>query len=390
MGPRSRNEFASAELNDEGDAAQEREMFLLDPGVTYLDHGAFGACPRPVFEKYQAWQRELERSPVALLGRRIEDELATVRAQLGAYVGADVDELALILNATVAINTVLRSIPLTSGDEILTTDHEYGAVQNLLDFIARRTGARIVRAPETSADAIWASASARTKVLVVSHITSPTAVLMPVRALCERARAAGVVSVIDGAHGPGQLMLDLRSLGADFYVGNCHKWLCGPKAAAFLHARASVQSMIEPLVVGWGYGDSPFEPGQDWRSARDPAAYLAIPAAIDFVRQHGRNAECRTILDKGRRLLRASGFEPFADEGRIQMGYFRVPPCDPIVVCARLRAEFGIEVPIRVWRGDPMLRVSVAPYNTIADLRRLTTALSMIFPQARLNDEETT
>jgi isopenicillin-N epimerase len=235
-----------------------RDLFLLDPEVVYLDHGSFGACPRPVFDAYQEWQRELEREPVDLFERRLENELAAVRTVLGEYVGAPPDDLALVLNATAGMNAALRSLPLGPGDEILTTRHEYGAIELLLEFVSERTGVRIVRASGVDAEAIWAEATGRTRVLVVSHVTSPTALLLPVEKLCRRAREAGVLSVIDGAHAPGQVALDLERLGADFYAGNCHKWLCAPKGAGFLYARPDKQELLDPLVVGWGYGDSRF------------------------------------------------------------------------------------------------------------------------------------
>lgn len=314
---------------------------------------------------------------------RLHGHLAHVRSVLGAYVGADADDLALLLNATVALNAVFRSLRLSAGDEVLTTEHEYGAVLNALDSVAARTGARVVRAAGSTADEIWAGATERTKALVVSHVSSPTALLMPIERLCRLARAAGVLSIIDGAHGPGQLAVDLTAMGADIYVGNCHKWLCAPKAAAFLHARRDVQSALVPPAVGWGFGETRYEPSQDWRSARDPSGYLAIPAAIAFVEVNGRHAECRAILRRARTVMTEAGFAPFADEQPIQLAYFHVPDCDPAAVTARLREEFAIDAPVRVWKSRPMVRVSVAPYNTLQDVHRLADAMSTIFASAR-------
>ena len=265
------------------------------------------------------------------------------------------------------------------GDELLTTGHEYGATDLLLGFVAKRTGARVVRAEGVDADGIWAGASERTRVLVVSHVTSPTARLLPVEELCRRAREAGVLSVVDGAHGPGQVALDLDALGADFYAGNCHKWLCAPKGAGFVHARAERQRLLDPLVIGWGHRETEFALRHDWQSTRDPAAYLTIPAAIEFVREHGRNADCRRLLAQGRRVLAAAGFEPFAPEQPLQMACFRLPPCEPEQVEHRLRDEFGVEAPVRNWNGRQLIRVSVAPYNTELDIERLVAALGAVF-----------
>jgi isopenicillin-N epimerase len=356
-----------------------REPFLLDPEVVFLNHGSFGACPRPVFDVYQQWQREFEREPVDLFDRRLEEELAGVRAALGEFVGAPADDLALVLNATFGVNAVLRSLQLGPGDEILTTRHEYGGIDLLLDFLSERTGVRVVRPPGTDADSIWAGATERTRVLLVSHITSPTALLLPVEELCRRAGEAGVLSIVDGAHGPGQVPLDLERLGADFYAGNCHKWLCAPKGAGFLYARPEQQELVDPLVVGWGYRESGFALRHDWESTRDPSAYLAVPAAIEFVRAHGRQAECRQLLREGSQQLEAAGFDAFGPEQPLQMAAFRLPACDAKALERGLFDEFRIEVPVKDWNGQPLIRVSIAPYNTPADLDRLDAALETVF-----------
>ena len=356
-----------------------RDLFLIDPEVVYLNHGAFGACPRPVFDVYQEWQRQLEREPLDLFERRLEDKLARVRAALGEYIGAPADDLALVLNATSALNTVLRSLSLDPGDEILTTGHEYGAIELLLEFVSERTGARVVRGSGVDVEGIWAGKTERTRVLVVSHVTSATALLLPVEELCRRAREAGVLSVIDGAHGPGHVPLDMEQLGADFYAGNCHKWLCAPKGAGFLYARPEHQELLEPLVVGWGYRESEFALRHDWQSTRDPAAYLAVPAAIEFVREHGQAAACRGLLQAGSRQLAAAGFDAFASEQPLQMACFRLPACDTEEVERRLREEFGNEAPVRDWNGQQLIRVSVAPYNTAEDLDRVEAATGAVF-----------
>jgi isopenicillin-N epimerase len=356
-----------------------RDLFLLDPEVVYLNHGSFGACPRPVFDVYQEWQRELEREPVDLLARRLEGELARVRAALAEYVGAPAEDLVLAPNATAALNVVLRSLRLRPGDEILTTEHEYGAMELLLRFVSERTGARVVPQSGDIAEAIWAGATERTRVLVVSHVTSPTALLLPVEELCRRAREAGVLSVVDGAHTPGQVPLDLEALGADFYGGNCHKWLCAPKGAGFLYARPERQELLEPLIVGWGYRESAFALLHGREGTRDPAAYLAVPAAIEFVREHGRAAECRALLQEASRRLATAGFEPFALGQPLQMACFRLPDCDPEEIERRLREEFRVEAPVRNWNGQTLVRVSIAPYNTAEDLAALEGALRALF-----------
>jgi isopenicillin-N epimerase len=251
-------------------------------------------------------------------------------------------------------------------------------VDILLDFVAARTGARVVRAAATDPDALWSAATARTRILAVSHITSPTALLLDVEELCRRARAAGVLSVVDGAHAPGHVALDLERIGADFYAGTCHKWLCGPKAAAFLYARPEAQALVEPLVVGWGYRDEGFSLHHDW-GTRDPAAYLAIPAAIDFVRAHARAGECRALLRDAAERLERAGFPALARPQELQMAAFRLPPCEPEALELRLVRDFGIEARVTAWDGRPLLRVSIAAYNRPDDVDRLLAALGAIF-----------
>lgn len=356
-----------------------RDLFLLDPEVVYLNHGSFGACPRPVFAVYQEWQRTVEREPVNVLARRLDAELAQVRSVLSDCVGAPADDLVLAPNATSALNVVLRSLRLGPGDEILTTEHEYGAMELLLEFVAERTGAKVVRPPGRDVEAIWAGATDRTRVLVASHVTSPTALVLSVEELCRRARRAGILSVVDGAHAPGQVPLELDRLGADFYAGNCHKWLCAPKGAGFLYARPESQELLDPLVVGWSRSESEFALRHAREGTRDPAAYFTVPAAIEFVRTHGRAAECRALLEEASRQLDAAGFEPFARGQRLQMACFRLPECDPKEVERRLTEEFRIEAPVREWNGQLLIRVSVAPYTSPDDLAALLTALRTLF-----------
>ena len=208
-----------------------RNQFLLDPEVVFLNHGSFGACPRPVFAAYQQWQHELERQPVRFLGRELGGLLAEVRGRLGEYLHVPAGELVLIPNATYGVNVVARSLALGPGDEVLTTDHEYGACDKTWEFICGKTGADYVHQPiplpAESAEAIleqfWAGVTPRTRLIFLSHITSPTALCLPVEAICQRARAAGILTLIDGAHALGQVPLDLIALGADFYTGNLHK-----------------------------------------------------------------------------------------------------------------------------------------------------------------------
>jgi isopenicillin-N epimerase len=377
-----------------------RDLFLLRPGVVFLNHGSFGACPRPVFQAYQAWQTELERQPVEFLGRRFADLMRQARAALGAYLGADTDDLVFVPNATTGLNAVARALPLAPGDEVLGTDHEYGALDRTWRFVCAKRGACYVRRPVplpvASADevieAVWSGVTQSTRVLFVSHITSPTALIFPVAELARRARAAGILSVVDGAHAPGQVPLDLETLGADFYAGNCHKWMLAPKGAGFLYARPAAQPLLEPLVVSWGWqsetpGPSRFVDEHQWQGTRDVSAYLAVPAAIEFMAEHRWDAvrpACHALVRHARRAIaELTGLEPIcpdAPEWYAQMATMPLPPCDAQALMRRLYEEYRVEAPIITWGGRQFIRVSIQGYNTGDDVEALRAGLKALLP----------
>lgn len=372
-----------------------KELFLLRPDMTFLNHGSFGACPRPVFATYQAWQRELEAQPVEFLGRRFNGLLAEARSRLAAFVGAGANDVVFVPNATTGVNIVARSLALQPGDEVLATDHEYGASDRTWRLLCRKQGAIYINrplplpvtTPESVLEQLWAGVTPRTRVIFISHITSPTALTWPVAAICQRARAAGILTVVDGAHAPGQIALDLSSLGADFYTGNCHKWLCAPKGAAFLFARPAVQHLIEPLIISWGWesekpGQSRFIDYLEWTGTHDIAAYLSVPAAIDFQAAYAWDSvrrSCHALVAQARQQVNAlTGLAPIcADTGDwfAQMAAMRLPPCDTESLKERLWQEWQIEVPIITWNQTPLLRISIQAYNDEADLARLIDAL---------------
>lgn len=379
-----------------------RRLFLLDPGVHFLNHGSFGARPRAVFEVYQQWQRELERQPVAFLGRRWFELLPPLLQQLGDYVKASADDLVLIPNATYGVNAVARSLRLEAGDEILTTTHEYGACDRAWRFLARRSGARYVRQPislpvddpESIVAKLWQGVTPRTRLIFISHITSATALQMPVAAICARAREEGILTLVDGAHAPGQLPLNLAELGADFYTGNCHKWMMAPPGAAFLYARLERQALVEPLVVSWGWesdwetGWSPFQEQFSWLGTHDPAAYLSIPAAIAFQEEHDWTrvrarchelaclAQSRTAEITGLPLLYPPSFF-------VQMFAAPLPVDDPRSFQARLYEEYAVEAPVTSWEGQTLLRISLQGYNDEQDLEALFVGLERLLGEAR-------
>ena len=375
-----------------------RDLFLLDPTVTFLNHGSFGATPRAVFAVYQQWQRRLEEQPVLFLGREIGGHLAEARRALGAYVHADPADLVYVPNATFGVNVVAHSLPLGPGDEVLATDHEYGACENAWLYMSRARGFRYVRRPiplplpddAEIVEQFWAGVTSRTQVIFLSHITSPTAVRLPVEAICARARESGILTVIDGAHAPGQIPLDLAAVGADFYAGNCHKWLCAPKGAGFLYTRPEAQGLIEPLIVGWGWGEArTFTFGSDYLDylqypgTDDYAAYLTVPAAIEFQARHdwpSVRARCHELVACGidgiNELTGLSSIYGPHVENFSQMAAAPLPPVDDLPAFKRrLYDEFHVEIPCVQWGERQFIRISIQGYNTEADVDGLLVAL---------------
>jgi isopenicillin-N epimerase len=380
--------------------------FLLREDVTFLNHGSYGACPRPVFEAYQAWQLELEGEPVEFLGRRLRDLLRVPREALAAELGCAAEDIVGVANATTGLNIVAQSLDLKPGDQILTTDHEYSALEKTWAYVCRMTGAEIkvvsVPMPLVSEaafiQALIDGMTERTRVLFLSHITSATALLFPIENAIAEARRRGIWSVIDGAHAPGQIPLDLHAIGADFYSGNCHKWLMCPKGSAFLHARPEVQGLIRPLVIshGWttqsgqpgaqgAFGNSPYLDELEMQGTRDPAAWLTVPAALAFRRDNDWWAvvdPCRALAQEtGDRVAQLTGLAPLSSPEFCapQMVAMPIPECDPPEVHRTLFDRYGIEIPVFRWQDRCIARVSVQGYNSRPHMDRLVAALSEIF-----------
>jgi isopenicillin-N epimerase len=394
-------------INHNGMIQSYQSTFLLDPSIHFLNHGSFGACPRPVFEAYQAWQRRLERQPVQFFGRDYAGYDQQARQVLGEALNVKADDLVYIPNATYGVNVLAHSLSnhpglsLRSGDEILTTDHEYGACNHAWKYACRKTGAKYIQqplplpvsAPEEIVERFWQGVTPRTRLIYLSHITSPTALRFPVEAICRRARLAGILTVIDGAHAPGQISLELQLLGADFYTGNCHKWMMAPKGAAFLYARPEVQHFIEPLVVGWGWNPDPskitgsaFHSYLNRTGTRDPAASLTVPTALQFAAEHDWETvrqHCHVLLQQTiQRLCDLTGLPPLYpidSEFYRQMGIAPLPAsADLDAFRTRLYADFHVEIPVIEWNGMKFLRISVQGYNTPEDLEALVEAVEIL------------
>lgn len=383
-----------------------RAEFLLDPDVVFLNHGSFGATPEPVFAEYSRWQRELERQPVEFLGRRAEDLLDRTREAVSAYLGCWPDDLVLHSNATTGVNVVARSIPLQPGDEVLGTDLEYGACARSWEWFCAKHGASYVQAqiplpltsPDEVVEAIFAAVTPRTRVIFLSHITSGTALRLPVEEVARRAREMGILSVIDGAHAVGQIPVDLEAIGADAYASNFHKWLCAPKGSGFLFARREIHSWLESPIVSWGWveGTERFRPESQFVSrnqaqgTRDIAAFLSAPAAIAY--QEERDWEtvrerCHELALEARERIAALTGLPHIVPSQSPEGYrwFRQMAAIPLPKSSdgpelkrRLYDDYRIEIPITGHGDQPLIRVSFQGYNTRDDLEALIAALERL------------
>ncbi len=387
-------------------AASFRRLWSLDPAITFLNHGSFGACPIPVLEAQSEIRARLEREPVRFFLREYEPLLDEARAAAAALVGADADDLAFVANATAGVNTVLRSLDLSPGDELLTTDHAYNACRNALEYVAQRAGARVVVAeipfpiegPESVVDAVLARVTARTRLALIDHITSPTALVFPVDRLVSELAARGVDTLVDAAHAPGMVPLDLRATGAAFTTGNFHKWLCAPKGAAFLHVRRDRQALVRPLSISHGANAlradrSRFRLDFDWTGTEDPSAALTVSAAIRFLEGllpgglPAMMAENRKAALAARQAICAAvGTAPPCPDAMVgSMAAVILPgpaapltaeqPIDPLQDA--LFAQFSIEIPVFPWAppAPRVLRVATPIYTGAAEIDVLIAAL---------------
>ncbi|MBI4607614.1 MAG: aminotransferase class V-fold PLP-dependent enzyme [Candidatus Rokubacteria bacterium] len=383
-------------------------LWALDRDVAFLNHGSYGACPLAVLDAQQRLRERLERQPVGFLGRELERLLDAARAELAALVGADARDLAFVPNATAGTNAVLRSLRFEPGDELLTTDHAYNACRNAIEFAAGRAGARVVVAPvpfpidgpDRVVEAVLQHVTPRTRLAVLDHVTSPTGLIFPIARLVAELAGRGVDTLVDGAHAPGMLPLDVRAIGAAYYTGTCHKWLCAPKGAAFLYVRRDAQPAIRPLAISHGANsprtDRPrFHLEFDWTGTDDPTPYLCVPEAVRFMGSllpggwPALMARNRTVaLDARATLCETLGAPlpcPDAMIGSLAAlplpDGSSVPPVpragrDPLQ--AALLERFSIEVPIMAWPRPPrrLIRISAQLYNSAADYQRLARALA--------------
>jgi len=381
--------------------------WTLDPKVTFLNHGSFGACPIPVLQHQSALRARMERQPVQFFVRDLEGLLDEARAALGRFISAPAEDLAWVPNATTAVNSVLRSLELRPGDELLTTDHEYNACRNVLDFVAGRAGAKVVVAtipfpiasPGQVMEAVMGRVTSRTRFALIDHVTSQTALVLPIAELVQRLLEQDIETLVDGAHAPGMLDLNVEAIGAGWYTGNCHKWICAPKGAAFLYSRPDLQGTTRPAVISHGANSTRSDRSRylvefDWTGTDDPTPMLCVPEAIRFMGEilpggwlalrsnnhqlalRGRDVLCRTLgihppcPDE---MIGSIASVPLPDgSGEISNSPLYADPLQD-----ELLARFQIEVPVIPWPAPPkrLIRVSGQVYNRDGDYEALARAL---------------
>ncbi len=395
------------------DPREIKKHWMLDPEVTFLNHGSFGACPREVLLRQRELQDRIEREPVRFFTRDFEGLLDQARHDLAAFLEADPEGLVFVPNATTAVNTVLRSLDLCSDDQLLTTNHEYGACRNALDFVADRSGAEVVVAtipypldsPDLVLEALLEKVTSKTRLLLIDHVTSPTGMVLPVESIVAAMRERGVETLVDGAHAPGMVPVDLTALSAAYYSANCHKWLCSPKGAALLHVREDLRASCRPLTISHGATSaradrSRFLEEFFWTGTRDPTPWLCVPRAIEVMasfveggwpqvmrRNRHLALEARKILSAALDELSPEASAPCPDTMIGSLVALPLPPSEhPASEAGPLQGDrlhealiddYGIQVPVISWPSPPqrLIRVSSQLYNVAEEYQRLADAL---------------
>jgi len=370
-----------------------KDTFLLDPNITFLNHGSFGSCPRSVFQEYQKWQKKLEHQPVQFMTDKVYSALKESRIALSEFIGCNEDELVFFPNPTTATTNIIFNLDLKPGDEILMTNHEYGALVRAWTVWGKRNGVKIVQqnisvpldTEERFIDQFWKGVNARTKVIFLSHITSPTALIFPIEQILARAKDKGLITIVDGAHVPGQVDLDIHVLGCDFYIGAIHKWLCGPKGSSFLFVKKEHQEWMKPVIYSWGKdgedpGPSEFLQDFQWQGTRDMSAFLSIPTAIEFYHQEisSLQSKCREMnLHAFSEFQSILGTKPISSGGNWlgQMVSHPLPDNASPDLKEKLWTRHQIEIPVFEWNGLQLIRLSVQIYNQQNDIDSLMSAL---------------
>ncbi|TGD57430.1 aminotransferase class V-fold PLP-dependent enzyme [Flavobacterium humi] len=375
-----------------------KSHFQINPNITFLNHGSFGACPKPVFEEFQRIQQELEFEPVYFMQKKAANYLKTARERLAEFVGCQPQDLFFSPNPTMAVNTIMRSLKLEAGDEILATDHEYGAMDKTWHFYSKKTGVNYIRQkitlPITSKEQIleefWKGYSSKTKVVFINQISSATALIFPVKEICDKAQELGLITIVDGAHVPGHIDLNITDLNPDYYTGTLHKWMLAPKGSSFLYVKKEFQEDLDPLVVSWGYesdapGESRFLDYHEYQGTRDVSEFMCTPKVIDFLNENNwkeKYSACRQmVLDNYQRfcdLLHTKPICPVTTEFLGQMASIPTRTEKPSELKELLYDKYKIQIPVMPLNGNIYLRYSINVYNSQEDLEVLYKALQDI------------
>ncbi len=375
-----------------------RSLFYIQEDITFLNFGSFGACPKPIFEDYQKWQLELEKEPVQFITVNGLQYLKQSRDALANFIGCEGDDLVYVNNPSFAVNTIARSLNLKEGDEILSTNIEYGACDKVWQFICEKTGAKYIRQPiqlplinkEKFIEDFFKGLSHKTKLIFISHMTSSTALILPVKEICDIAKNKGLMTFVDGAHAPGHIDLNLKNIKADFYTGACHKWMMTPKGCSFLYVKPEFQKDIEPLVVSWGYksvfpSHSQFLDYHQMQGTRDFSAFLTVPKAIAFMQTYDWKAvslHCKQLVrDNAMRfcdLLNSKPLCPITEEFLGQMFSIPILCKEPEQLQKHLFTNYKIEIPVMRLDEKVFIRYSINAFNTQKDLDNLFNALEEI------------
>jgi len=370
-----------------------KKLFMIDSDITYLNHGSYGACPKPIFETLIKIQKQLELEPVKHLAYDLYPLLEKSRKSLSKYIGCEKDDVIFTPNPSTALNTVIKSLKLNKDDEILTTNHEYGALDKTWHFICKKTGAKYINQPillplnskESFLEQFSKGLTKKTKIIFISHITSPTAIIFPVKEICELAKDKNITCIIDGAHAPAYIKLNINDLDPDVYVGACHKWMCSPKGVSFSYVKKDIQDTIDPLVVSWGYesdipSNSRFLDYHQWQGTKDMSAYLVIPDTIKFLNENKWEevaSKCRELNLWARKeinkLLNKKGL---CDEKFLgQMSSIYIDQEATIDFHIYFYKKYKIQIPFMIWNKKSLIRISIQAYNSKEDVYKLLDAL---------------